>query len=213
MSRAALYVDGFNLYHALLGLNRPDLKWLSYMRLAHILAGRSASVEKVMFFSAIDRRRPAETRQRHFEYISALKATGVECILGEFKYKPTDCKSCGAHWSTPEEKESDVNLGIHLVRDSIHRAVDTAFVLTTDSDIAPAIRMAMKENPGLKVVTCHTPNRRESTEILAACGNKQKISVPMLELCLLPREVRREDGSLAATRPIQYDPPQRQATV
>ena len=34
MATVSFYVDGFNLYHAINGLHRPQLKWLNLRELA-----------------------------------------------------------------------------------------------------------------------------------------------------------------------------------
>jgi hypothetical protein len=43
-------------------------------------------------------------------------------------------------WKT-EEKGSDVNLGVHLVRDAFRQAFDIAAVLTNDTDLVEPVRI------------------------------------------------------------------------
>src|SRR5271169_6640555 len=47
-------------------------------------------------------------------------------------------------WKT-EEKGSDVNLGVHLVRDAALRIFDEAAVLTSDTDLVEPIRIVTQE--------------------------------------------------------------------
>lgn len=44
-----------------------------------------------------------------------------------------------------EEKGSDVNLGVHLVRDAFVDAFDVAYVLTNDTDLVEPIRIVTHE--------------------------------------------------------------------
>ncbi|MEM1088439.1 MAG: NYN domain-containing protein, partial [Pseudomonadota bacterium] len=44
-----------------------------------------------------------------------------------------------------EEKGSDVNLGVHLVRDGFTDAFDVAYVLTNDTDLVEPIRIVTEE--------------------------------------------------------------------
>jgi uncharacterized LabA/DUF88 family protein len=44
-----------------------------------------------------------------------------------------------------EEKGSDVNLGVHLVRDAFKGYFDTAAVLTNDTDLCEPIRIVTQE--------------------------------------------------------------------
>lgn len=45
----------------------------------------------------------------------------------------------------PEEKGSDVNLGVHLVRDAFKMAFDEAIVVTNDTDLVEPIRIVKQE--------------------------------------------------------------------
>jgi hypothetical protein len=47
-------------------------------------------------------------------------------------------------WKT-EEKGSDVNLGVHLVRDAFRGAFELAAVLTNDTDLVEPVRIVTKE--------------------------------------------------------------------
>lgn len=84
MSRVCCYVDGFNLYHAIDALGRPELKWLSLMALAKSFLGKNDSIISVTYFTAVMRWNPAKA-QRHREYIAALAASGVEVIESRFR--------------------------------------------------------------------------------------------------------------------------------
>ena len=56
-------------------------------------------------------------------------------------------------WKT-EEKGSDVNLGVHLVRDACQGAFDLAAVLTNDTDLLEPIRIVRQElNPPVTLLT------------------------------------------------------------
>lgn len=84
MSRVCCYVDGFNVYHAIDALGRPELKWLSLMALAKSFLGKIDSMISVTYFTAAMRWNP-EKAQRHREYIAALAASGVEVIESRFQ--------------------------------------------------------------------------------------------------------------------------------
>ena len=103
MKRTIAYVDGFNLYHAIDDLRRPELKWLDLKALATSLARESEVVVEVNYFSAYAAWRP-QPYQRHIEYVKALEHVGVNCLMGHFKSKQRTCRSCGAIWIQHEEK-------------------------------------------------------------------------------------------------------------
>lgn len=68
---------------------------------------------------------------RHKLYVSALESTGVETVLGNFKRKPRNCRSCNAMWDSHEEKETDVNIAVRLVADAYKDKYDVAYVLSS----------------------------------------------------------------------------------
>ena len=55
---------------------------------------------------------------RHREYITALKFNGVDVHDGHFITDTVDCHECGHHWDKPQEKETDVNIAVHLLDDA-----------------------------------------------------------------------------------------------
>lgn len=123
--RAALYVDGFNLYHAIDDLKDDRLKWLSLHDLGQtIILRRTETLVQVVYFSAYAHFRTAKDPSivaRHRQYVAALQATGVEVVLGNFKRKPRQCLRCNAKWDSHEEKETDVNIAVPVARLRIAR--------------------------------------------------------------------------------------------
>ena len=49
MSRVAIYIDGFNLYHSIDELKRPQLKWLNLWALSELIV-RDDETESVRTF-------------------------------------------------------------------------------------------------------------------------------------------------------------------
>jgi len=73
-------------------------------------------------------------------------------------------------WKT-EEKGSDVNLGVHLVRDAFRHEFDIAAVLTNDTDLVEPMRIVTQEL-GMHL-TLLTPSAKPSASTMAvsrACG-------------------------------------------
>jgi len=98
-----------------------------------------------VYFSAYAHYRSAKDPSvvaRHRQYIAALKVTGVEVVLGNFKRKPRQCNKCNARWDSHEEKETDVNIAVRLVADAFRDQYDVAYVLSADTDLVPAMSFA-----------------------------------------------------------------------
>ena len=138
---------------------------------------------------------------------SALRANGVTAILGRFKEKDQRCPKCGNRWKGHEEKETDVNLALALLDLARLDQYDRAFVVSRDSDLAPAIRLCRRAFPDKKYTVIAPPNLGHSSELIAAAADKKKITVSHLERCLMAEVVTDAGGNAVATRPKQYTPP------
>jgi uncharacterized LabA/DUF88 family protein len=204
--RAAFYFDGFNLYHALDALRQQHLKWVSLHDLSNLLIpSRDEAVRSIVYFSAYLTHKP-DKLVRHRAYVAALEATGVECVLGRFKYSDVRCRNCGSEWRSYEEKETDVNIGIRIVRDAFRDVFDVYYLVSADTDLAPVIRMLKNEFPEKEFVSVATPRRPHSSEFLRLADRTLKITENALSKCLLPASISRKDGKVIV-RPTQYDLP------
>jgi uncharacterized LabA/DUF88 family protein len=137
--------------------------------------------------------------------VRALEATGVECVLGRFKYSEVKCRNCQARWRSYEEKETDVNIGIRIVRDAFHDVFDVCYLVSADTDLAPAIRMLKREFPEKEFISVATPRRPHASEFVRLADRTIKITDYALSRCLLPAELRGREGRLIQ-RPPEYDP-------
>lgn len=203
--RAAFYFDGFNLYHAIDALRDDRLKWLSLSALANLLIpSRDEEVRSSVYFTAYLTHRP-DKLVRHRAYVRALQATGVECVIGRFKYSTIACRACKSEWRSYEEKETDVNIGIRIVRDAFRDVFDVCYLVSADTDLAPAIRMFKSEFPDKQFVSVATPRRPHASEFVRLADRTVKITEYALTRCLLPAQVPTRDGGVVH-RPAAYGP-------
>ena len=54
-------------------------------------------------------------------------------VMGQFKEKRWHCAHCGAE-NTRREKETDVNIGLHLLQDAHAEHFDPALLISNDSN-------------------------------------------------------------------------------
>ncbi len=202
--RAALYVDGFNLYHAIDGLDREYLKWLDIRALARSIAPRSQVVRRVTWVTAF---RPQAKRRHdlHQAYFDALKATGVHCLTGHFVVYSDRCNACGHMWNVAEEKQSDVNLALAVLDDAHEDRFDVCYLLTTDGDHAATARFLKERFPRKQLVVVTPPERRANRTLLEWADAQTSIDIDQLERALLPPVLQGADGPIF--RPSIYEPP------
>lgn len=202
MKRVIVYIDGFNLYHAINDLKQPHLKWVCLRSLAESLLRQGEVLKAVKYFSAYATWMP-DAYARHRDYTAALLARGVILHMGQFKEKPRKCRSCGARWTGHEEKETDVQIAVHMVADAMRKDVDRIIVITADTDIGPAIKMIAANVAECEVFAAAPPGRFGQCRSL---GPKLEITAGRIGKCLLPASVQTGVGK-SVKRPISYDPP------
>lgn len=159
-SRCIFFVDGFNLYHAIAAPKHlQKYKWLDLWSLCQRFLSTREELKAVVFFTALY---PGNEKRiaKHTHYIRALENTGVEIIFGNFKKKDKFCQKC--RQSTPgyEEKETDVNIAIEMLKRAVKDEYDTAFLISADSDLTPALKTIKELYPQKIIRVLWPPNRR-----------------------------------------------------
>lgn len=204
--RAALYVDGFNFYHAINNLDRNHLKWISYdtlgRRLAKEAGHRLVGVVYCTAYYTGDERK----KWRHQQLVGAQQVHGVEVVKGHFIDDSAECRACGNVQGFKTEKEGDINVAIHIMRDAFQDKIDHAYLLSADSDQVATVRMFCGQFPRKTMTSIIPPGRKPSAHINAALGKKPIIlTEPMLEWCVMPQIVTApRKGSFR--RPHEYAP-------
>ena len=207
-AKVACYIDGFNLYHAIKGLPPPNqhLKWVNLWGLASAFIQHGGErLVGVYYFSALAYWLPAE-QARHRAFIAANRAVGVTPVLGEFKAKTRRCGSCGAVWTTHEEKQSDVNLAVHLTHHAALGLYDRALVVSADSDMCSAIDLVLSAFPDKQVRILTPPGRYNIAQEIRGMVRTSRIRPRHIERNLLPAALTDAQGNVIR-RPAKYDPP------
>jgi len=174
MNRVSFLVDGFNVYHsgkeAQRDLSGASTLWLDLHSLlsSYIsVFGKEATLTEIYYFSAlarhIDSVRPG-TSKKHENYIDCLRSTGVKVRLGRFKYKTVWCRNCKSNNVHYEEKETDVALSLKIMELFHLDLCDTVVLVTGDTDLAPAVRMAADVFPS-KTICFGFPYKRKNKEL------------------------------------------------
>ena len=202
--RVTTYIDGLNLYHALCERCPKHHRWLDLWALSEKLIRGSETLTCVKYFSAYATWLP-KPYATHREYVAALESRGVTAILGKFKEKDRSCRSCGSVWKGHEEKESDVNIAIHLLKDAMEDRFDRAILITADSDLCPAINMVRALQKRLQVFVATPPGMYGRARDL---NPGMEITKGRLAASLFPEIVLDSEGREVARRPSNYAPPQ-----
>lgn len=212
--RVNVYIDGFNLYYGALRDN-PDLKWLNIRRWCeNILPGYE--VAKIGYFTAkvVGRVEDPDAPTRQDHYFKALRTlSGLDLTFGKFKVRRKRlkrvendrCDCCATHDDTQvpqckccrkvtvevektEEKGSDVNLALSIVKDSFTSNIDSILIVSGDADLAMAARIAKEQ--GIEVIIADPGGQN-------ALRGDRRITVreSAMRACQFPDEVMMGDGT------------------
>lgn len=187
------------------------MKWLNLRSLVEkFINQQQETIDKIYYFSAIATHINVDTTKRHQVYIEALETFDIQFIEGHFKNKVHTCyvkDRINLTLYKHEEKETDVNIAIYMVRDAILKKFDKLILITNDTDINPAIEMAKKENPNLEIrlLTPPTYKTHDSLRKIIMPGKATVISEGQIQLSLLPASITKSNGKIIH-RPKEYSP-------
>lgn len=206
--RAAVYIDGFNLYHAIRELKQPYLRWLNLWELSRALIHPTRDqLEKVMWCTA-EITWDHQKQKRHRDYRKALEAVGVTCALGHFIQEPVKDLKGNVLFQKDTEKEGDIHVALHLILDGMANLYDIAYLVSADSDLAATVKIFRGKlaSKGKKLISVAPPGRIHSQHVLSYADGSIQIKQSVIEACLFQRQVTQK-GRFVVSRPSFYDPP------
>ncbi len=144
--KVIVYVDGFNFYYGLKHHSKwKKYYWLDIVKLFEQFMRPDQELVAVKYFSARPNEPQKSTRQNAF-FQANLENPKFKLILGHYLCKNIPCRKCGNIIHTYEEKESDVRFATQIVTDALCHNCDISIVVSADSDMIPAIEIALNCN-------------------------------------------------------------------
>ena len=126
---------------------------------------------------------------------------------GNFKDKLLTYKNHNLElkWKKHEEKETYVNISIYMLRDAMRRSFDKFILITNDTDIFPAIKMARSENQKLHFKLLTPPTYKTHDSLMQAVKpiTASRINLEDIQASLLPEKITKPNGKVI-TIPNQY---------
>lgn len=168
--KTAIYIDGYNFYYS--RLKGTPYKWLDIVSLFRDMIALpqqpDTEVVAVKFFTAPVKasyaRHGTHSEQAQTQYHRALLAKHpdlVDIIQGFHVFEPTTMPAFHAG-ATPnkqkghrvwliEEKQTDVNMALHIYRDALRGGLQQQIICTNDSDLEPALKLVRADAPGIQI--------------------------------------------------------------
>lgn len=165
MRKTRFYIDGYNIYHGIKETGDKTLLWLNLFALAYWLMKPDEILDKIVYFTSLPTKNN-DSYRRHINYLRLITNLNTDNLL-DIVYGRQDIseKACrrdqcqGRNARFIEEKELDVAIASHIVRDTLKNQVDSLYLISADSDMNPAIRMIENENVDIRITICAPPLR------------------------------------------------------
>ena len=195
--RTNIYVDGFNLYYG--ALKNTPWKWLDLSALFRLVLKPHHRVATIKYFTA--RVRPTlndpskADRQDHYLETLSRQCPEVEIHFGHFLSHVVSMPRAPEGTGTvnvikTEEKGSDVMLAVQLVNDAWTDAYECAVVVSNDSDLAEAMRLARVRGKLIGLVTPSiSRKRRPSRELRRHADFHRGLQRQWLERSQMPARI------------------------
>lgn len=120
---------------------------------------------KINYFTARPLNIGKQTRQAVFLNVNKkLNPDKFNIVFGKYKKKPIYCSNCKEEFLMPEEKETDVNISVHMIGDCALNRVDKIILVSADSDLMPPLKF-INENFSTIKVKIYFPPKRFSSDI------------------------------------------------
>lgn len=190
VARSIVYVDGFNFYYG--AIRGGPHRWLNiekyFQRLRH-----DDDLRRIYYFTAL---MSGPKRQRQAIYLRALETLPlVDVIPGRFKDKTVSCRvsSCSfagdRRFAVPEEKRTDVAIGVQMVVDAYEDNCDRFILVSADSDLLPAVAAVKRVSPKKEIIV-YIPTRNRvrgaATELRGVSDKDRNLPLELLRHCQFP---------------------------
>lgn len=195
MSRVISYIDGFNLYFGLKSKGWRKYYWLDLVALSTTLLKPNQQLEHCHYFTArVSAGGNSQSNKRQTLWLDALTTRdSLTTHFGHYLPKQQKCKSCGASWTSHEEKMTDVNIAAQLLVDAYDNRFDTALVISGDSDLTTPIKLIRTRFPQKRVIVVFPPDRR-SAQLKQTANGTLVIGEDKLRHNLLPNQITTASG-------------------
>lgn len=194
MARVHAFIDGFNLYHRLKGVDGGACRWLDLRRLVRLFLEKEDELESVFYFTAYFRGKP-DAIPRHKAYIDALASTGVEKVLGKFQPVKRSCHLCDSDYKSYEEKKTDVHLSVKMLRGAYRKEYDKLVLLTADSDQVPTLAEIRLSFPEIHTKVLFPPGQK-TEELSKNADTHHRLQERHLRECQLPDVIDFEEKEI-----------------
>lgn len=193
MERVIAYIDGFNLYFGLKSKGWRRYYWLNQKLLIQNLLNKNQKLIITKYFTSRISAPPSKAK-RQSDYIEALETLSeFQIFYGHYLSDFVECKRCGNMIYKPNEKMTDVNIAVELLKDAFNNAFDTAILVSADSDLLSPIKTIKELFPEKRIISVFPPDRY-SFELTKVSSGYFTIGRKKIAMSQFTDEITKSDG-------------------
>ena len=121
-------------------------------------------------------------------------------MLGQFQKVTKKCRKRNRSYNTFEEKKTDVNIAVEILKSAFQDEFDTAILLSADSDLAPAIEAVKTLFPS-KSIGVLIPINWRAELLKQVCDFHMKIKEKHLRSSQFSEKISLGDGKVLTKPP------------
>lgn len=172
MKKVNFYFDGFNFYYGLRSKKWRKYYWLDIIKFCESFLLQDQELNKVYYCTAVQTNLGKKKRQDDFFRANRLNLK-FELIFGKYINKTLHIKGQTIH--TFEEKQTDVNIAVEMIKGVITKSNDITVLVSADSDLVPPIKL-IKEIDPLHQIHVYFPPERNSADLRQLSDRVVKLS-------------------------------------
>lgn len=211
--RVTFYIDGFNFYYGLKRSYKADPKWgnaywIDLVRLCEGFLSSDEELTKVTYYTATPLSTSKSARQSAFLNANkVLYKDKFTVVRGKYLEKHIVCPYCNGDISRPEEKKTDVNISIGMIKDCLHNETDKIVLVSADTDLIPPLELIKTEFPNIEIKVMFPPSNYSHDIVNTLQAWKMKVvllknNYNRFKNAILPDNVK--TGNKKYTIPIEW---------
>ena len=178
--------------------------WLDLVALGRALRPRSTHVSVTNFTAPVLDDSPILSRQTVYQQTLVAQNPGLLTVVnGRYSRKTKTCHNCHKTWTHYEEEETDVSIATTLLLTAAEAKADTILLVSADSDLAPAVRIA-KRWLGPTFLAAAFPPSRYSSELKSLMPASFPIGRTKITGSQLPKTVLDSRAGILYRKPAKW---------
>jgi uncharacterized LabA/DUF88 family protein len=188
--RAIVYIDGFNLYFAMREKGWASFMWLDLIKFAKRLLREDQVLVQVKYFTSRIKNDPEKQKRQNLflDALGTLNKDVLKIVEGQYQSNSFNCPDCGHELWDDHEKQTDVNIAVHMLLDAFSaNKVDDLILITADSDQVAAVKAVRVL--GKKILVALPPGRGDYFELKKHGNSSLELTAKKFKGCRLPDSI------------------------